>query len=128
VLKRTIDDSMKFNEEAHDVLRSNLNAIGVIASTLGVIIGISGMGHGFFEALQGNRATNGFIIYAVGKGNQYTRWTNGNEGAFTLIPNFLITGIFAMIIAFLLAIWSVHFIQTKRGSSVFLLIGTILFW
>ncbi len=107
--------------------RSNVNATKAIASTMGVLTGISGFSHGTFEALQGNHKTNGFVINAVGKGSSYTRWTNGGEGAFTLIPNFLITGILVIIAGLLLAVWSARFIDAKRGSSIFLLVGTILF-
>jgi hypothetical protein len=107
--------------------RSNINATRTITSLLGVLVGISGISHGIFEALQGNRGTNGFVIFAVGKGSIWTRWTNGSEGAFTLIPNFLITDIFAVIAGALLAVWSFRFINAKWGSSFFLLIGTILF-
>jgi hypothetical protein len=107
--------------------RNNINATRTIASTMGVLTGISGITHGFFEALQGNHQTNSFVIFAVGKGSILTRWTNGSEGAFTLLPTFLITGIFAVITGLALAVWSARFIHAKWGSSVFLLIGTILF-
>jgi len=107
--------------------RSNINATRSITSTLGVLVGISGISHGIFEALQGNRGTDGFVIFAVGKGSTWTRWTNGNEGAFTLIPNFLISGILAVITGVLLAVWSIRFINAKWGSSIFLIISTVLF-
>ena len=55
-----------------------------IVSTLGVLFGISGMIHGFFETLQGNTPTNGLIIFAIGEANRM--WIHGNKPAFTLIP------------------------------------------
>ena len=60
------------------------NATRVIVSTLGVLFGISGMSHGFFETLQGNTPTNGLIIFAIGEANRM--WIHGNKPAFTLIP------------------------------------------
>ncbi|MCL5071481.1 MAG: hypothetical protein M1308_11390 [Actinobacteria bacterium] len=96
-----------------------------IVATLGVIFGISGMGHGFFEALQGYTPTNGLVIDAIGKANQI--WAYGKEPAFTIIPNFLITGIAAMIAGLAAIIWSVGFLHKKNGSIIFLLLFVILF-
>jgi hypothetical protein len=100
-------------------------ATRVIAATLGVIFGISGMGHGFFEALQGYIPTNGFVIEAIGEANRI--WAHGNEPAFTIIPNFLITGITAMIVGLAAIVWSVGFLHKKNGSLTFLLLFILLF-
>jgi len=104
-----------------------MNATKIIASTTGVLTGVSGFNHGFFEAIQGNHATDGFLVNAVGKGYSWTVWRNGGEGAFTVIPNFFVTGILTMIVAVLLAVWSAGFIHTRRGTTVFLLVGLMLF-
>lgn len=100
-------------------------ATRVIVATLGVIFGISGMGHGFFEALQGYTRTNGFVIHAIGEANRI--WAYGNEPAFTIIPNFLITGIAAMIVGLAAIVWSVSFLHKKNGSLIFLLLFVLLF-
>ena len=61
----------------------------ITASTIGVLLGIAGLlNHGIFEVLQGNTPTNGFFIEAIGKANRF--WVHGTEGAFTIIPNFLV--------------------------------------
>lgn len=65
-------------------------------ATLGTIFGISGMSHGFFEILQGSVPTDGLFISAIGEAQKM--WPHGDEPAFTLIPNFLLTGIAAMIV------------------------------
>ena len=101
------------------------NATRVIVSTLGVLFGISGMIHGFFEALQGNTPTGGMLISAIGEAHRM--WPHGNEPAFTLIPNFLITGILAMIVGFSIIIWSVGFVHKKNGPLIFLLLFILLF-
>jgi len=101
------------------------NATRVIISTLGVLFGISGMIHGFFEALQGNTPTGGMLISAIGEAHRM--WPHGNEPAFTLIPNFLITGILAMIVGFSIIIWSVGFVHKKNGPLIFLLLFILLF-
>jgi hypothetical protein len=96
-----------------------------IVSTLGVIFGISGISHGFFEAIQGNTPTGGMFISAVGE--THRMWEHGNEYAFTVVPNFLTTGILAMCVAVTIIIWSVRFVDKKNGALVFLLLFILLF-
>lgn len=94
------------------------HATRVIAATLGVIFGISGLGHGLFEALQGYTPTGGLMIHAIGEANRF--WAYGNEPAFTIIPNFLIAGIAAMMVSLAIIIWSVGFLHKKHGSLIYL--------
>jgi len=97
----------------------NLNATRVIATTIGVFFGLfSGMNHGFFEILQGNTPTNGLIINAIGEEQRF--WIEGTEPAFTIIPNFMLTGIVSMIVGLAIVIWSIWFLSTKYGRSVYL--------
>lgn len=91
-----------------------------IVATLGTIFGISGMSHGLFETLQGNTATDGLFISAIGEA--FKMWPHGNEFAFTLIPNFLITGIASMMVGLVIIIWSIGFVHKKNGATVFLLL------
>jgi hypothetical protein len=100
-------------------------ATRTIVATIGVILGISGMNHGFFEVLQGNTPTEGLIIQAIG--NAHQMWYYGTEEAFTIIPNFLVTGILAMTVGLAVIIWSVGFVDRKRGSAVFGLLFILLF-
>jgi hypothetical protein len=100
-------------------------ATRIIAATLGVMFAISGISHGFFETLQGNTPTNGVIIDAISESTRM--WIHGNETAFTLIPNFLITGIAAISVSLAIIIWSVGFVHTKHGATVFLLLFVLLF-
>jgi hypothetical protein len=96
-----------------------LNATRVIATTIGVLFGlISGVNHGFFEALQGNKPTGGLFIYAIGEAQRL--WPLAGEGAFTIIPNFLFTGIASMAVGVAIVIWSIWFLPTKHGRTVFL--------
>jgi hypothetical protein len=104
----------------------NVNrAIQSIVATLGIIFGIGGIGHGFFEALQGNTATNGYVIDAIGEANRM--WLHGNELAFTIIPNFLLTGIAAMLVGIVVIIWSAGFMHKKHASLIFLSLFILLF-
>lgn len=101
------------------------SATRTIAATLGVVLGMSGMSHGVFELLQGNTPTGGMLIPAIGEAHRM--WPHGTEYAFTLIPNFLITGILAMAVSLSIIIWSVGFVHRKNGSLVYLLLFVLLF-
>jgi hypothetical protein len=104
----------------------NMNrATKIIVSTISIILAIAGMVHGFFEILQGNTPTGGLIIQAIGDEQQM--WLYGTEEAFTIIPNFLITGILTIIVSLAIIIWSASYLQTKRGAAVFLLLFVVLF-
>ncbi len=114
------------SENTYNTTQGNVNhAIQTIVATLGIIFGIGGMGHGFFEALQGNTATNGYVIDAIGEANRM--WLHGNEPAFTIIPNFLLTGIAAMLAGIAVIIWSAGFMHKKHASLIFLSLFILLF-
>lgn len=95
-------------------------ATRITVATLGSIFGVSAMNHGFFELLQGNISTGGLFISAIGETQKM--WPHGNEFAFTLIPNFLMTGIAAMIVGLAIVIWLLGFVHRKHGSGVLLLL------
>jgi hypothetical protein len=97
----------------------NLNATLVIATAIGVFFGLfSGVNHGFFEVLQGNVPTDGLFIYAIGEAQRF--WPLASEGAFTLIPNFMITGIASMVVGVAIVVWSIWFLPTRHGRTIFL--------
>ena len=97
----------------------NLNATRVIAASIGVFFGLfSGINHGLFELLQGNKPTDGLVINAIGEAQKF--WPLGGEPAFTLIPNFMLTGIASMIVGLAIVIWSIWFLDGQHGRSVFL--------
>lgn len=66
-------------------------ATKINTSTLGMIFGISGISHGFFEVLLRDAPTGGFYISAIGDAQR--KWPHGNEHAFTVIHNYFMTGI-----------------------------------
>lgn len=99
-------------------------ATRINVATLGTIFGISGMSHGFFETLQGNVPTPGSFIFAIGESQKM--WPHGNELAFTIIHNFLLTGIAAMIVGLTIIIWSLGFVHKRNGSTVFILLFILL--
>ena len=54
-------------------------------------------------------------------------WLYGTEEAFTIIPNFLFTGILALFVSLVIIVWSVGFIHSKYGATVFGLLCVLLF-
>jgi hypothetical protein len=109
---------MKFNLHA-------LSAMKVISSTYGILVGLAGIEHGIFEILQGDVATDGFMIDAIG--DAYRFWPGAMETALTIVPNFLWTGILAVIFGILVIIWASIFVNQKFGASLLLLLTIILF-
>jgi peptidoglycan/LPS O-acetylase OafA/YrhL len=107
------------------VVGREVNGTRTVASALGVCAGVSGLDHGFFEALQGNTATPGLIVQAIGPAQRM--WIHGTEEALTLVPNFLATGILAMVLGMLTIVWSIWFIDRPNGSRVVLLLGGLMF-
>jgi len=101
------------------------HATRTIVAWIGVMIGIAGFEHGLFETLQGNTPTTGLIIQAIG--DEHQMWFYGTEEAFSIIPNFLATGILAMLTGVAIMIWSVGFVHKKNGPSIFLLLFVFLF-
>ena len=64
-----------------------------VASWFGIVAGVSGAGHGYFEILQGNTSPEGLVIASIGPPCVPEEVWNACEPAMTIIPNFLITGI-----------------------------------
>lgn len=85
----------------------------IYALIFGILTGVGGILHGIFETLQGNKPTEGLVLPGI--------------GAVTLIPNYLLTGLAAIIMGLSIIVWTVGFIHTKKGPSIFLLLSIILF-
>jgi hypothetical protein len=101
-------------------------ATRINVTTLAVLIAISGMiAHGLFEVLQGFTPTDSLIIQAIGPAQRM--WYYGSEEAFTIIPNFLITGLLAMAVSVCIIVWAVGYVHTKHGPLVLLLLFILLF-
>jgi len=109
--------------EDKKILTEN-SAARAIASIYGVIVGLAGIEHGYFEILQGNVAPSGIMIDAIGPANKM--WEGASERALTVIPNYFVTGIIAMIVGLIVIIWSAAFIQRKYGSLILILLSIVL--
>jgi len=105
--------------------KQSISATRVTASTLGAIVGLAGMEHGFLETLQGSATTNGLVIDAIGPAQKL--WPGATEPALTIIPNFFASGIIAMIVGLLVTFWAVAFVQRKYSALILLLLSIMLF-
>ena len=104
--------------------RFKFDTVRITASVFGVYAGILGIEHGYFETLQGNVAPKGLKILAVSPSE--LPFPFGHEPAMTVIPSFLITGIFAILVGLAITLWSAAFIQRKYGAAVLLLLSVLL--
>ena len=102
-------------------------ATRTVVSSLGVLLGISSINHGVLEMMQGTTPTPGSFVKALGPGHSWTLWVHGGEPAFTLVHNFLVTGVLATAMGILLIIWSAGYIKRRGGATVFLLISIASF-
>jgi hypothetical protein len=101
----------------------NVNAVRATATAFAVYAGILGMEHGFFEAMHGNAATKSLRIMAAGFELPFPF---GHEPAMTLIPNFLVTGIAAMMAGLAIVLWLVAFVQRRHGAAILFLLSVVL--
>ncbi|MEZ4712955.1 MAG: flavodoxin domain-containing protein [Caldilineaceae bacterium] len=102
-------------------------ATRINVATIGVLFGFSGITHGIGEILQGNNSTGGMFINAIAGSSSWTRWVEGSEGAFTVVPNFLLTGSLAVLVGLATIYWSLRHVHNDWGPGVFLLFFVLLF-
>ena len=105
--------------------RDRFIARRITSLVLCTLLGISGINHGFFEAIQGWKPTSGLVVQAIGEAQRM--WPHGTEEALTVVPNFFITGTLAMCAGLAIIIWSIGFIHKKYGTLILLLLFIILF-
>jgi hypothetical protein len=94
-------------------MNKKINATKNTSIYLSVLGGISSLGHGIFEILQGNMPTSGLRFEAISQAHRF--WEHGGEPALSIIPNYLITGILTTIISLAIIIWAITFIDKKVG-------------
>lgn len=105
-------------------LGQRVDAVRATASVFGAYAGLLGFEHGYFETLQGNAVPKGIRIMAVsGPGLPFPF---GHEPAMTIIPNFLATGILAMLLGLSIMVWSSAFVHRKHGALVLSLLSVLL--
>lgn len=98
----------------------------ITAAGLGVSAGIAGLEHGYFEFLQSGKSPDGLFIASIGPPCDPELIWNRCEPALTIIPDFAITGILAMILGLIMIVWSLFFVQRRYGGWVQILLSIAL--
>ncbi|MBI5954598.1 MAG: hypothetical protein HY865_23320 [Chloroflexi bacterium] len=101
-------------------------ATKTVTTWLGVVAGIAGLEHGYFEFLQGNTRSTALAFPSWGPPCDPDKIWHACEPAMSILPNFLITGILAMLLSVTIIIWSGWFVQRKHGGLVLTLLSIAL--
>ncbi len=88
------------------------NATLRFVQSFGILGGLTGIGHGVFEVLQGNKAPTDIAT---------------RIGAFTIIPNYLLTGVLTILTGMLIIYWLLFQIKNPRGVIWFFFFIVCLF-
>ncbi|MDD5082324.1 MAG: hypothetical protein PHU08_03005 [Dehalococcoidales bacterium] len=100
------------------------NATRAMVSTLGVIMGLGGIEHGIGEVLQGNTVPSG-VVFPSWPDSAFFRVVAG-EPAMSIIPNFLVTGILAILFSLVFTVWVTMFIHRRNGGLFLILLSIIM--
>lgn len=101
-------------------------AARITTTVLGLTAGGAGIEHGFFEVLQGNTAPAAVMISSMGPPCIPEQTWNACEPAMTVIPNFLITGILAILFGAIVMVWAAFFVQRGCGGLILMLLSVPL--
>ena len=102
----------------------SMSATRVVVSVFGAVVAFAGLEHGIGEILQGPVAPGGLAIES---------WPNAKafeilagEPAMTVIPNLLVTGVLAVVVALAVGAWSVAFVERRHGGLVLIGLSVLL--
>src|SRR3990172_7882550 len=98
-------------------------ATRIVAASLGIVAGIAGLEHGYFEILQGNARPASLMFASWGPPCVPEEAWHACEPAMTVVPNLLIAGILTVVLGVLTMIWSAAFVQRKHGGWVLILLS-----
>jgi hypothetical protein len=104
-------------------------AARIIATSFGLFAGFGGLEHGYFEILQGNMPPASIMIASMGPPCVPEAIWHACEPAVTIVPNFLVTGIMAIVLGLLTMVWAAAFVQRPHGGAILVLLslGLLLF-
>jgi hypothetical protein len=104
-------------------------ATRIIAASFGLFAGFGGLEHGYFELLQGNVRPGSILIASIGPPCVPDAVWHACEPAMTIIPNFLATGVLAMVLGLLTMVWAATFVPRPHGGALLVLLslGLLLF-
>jgi hypothetical protein len=97
----------------HPTRTSKNRSTALFVAILGTVIGVSGAIHGVHSILKGNTPTGGMLLPSI--------------GAFTIVQNYLLTGILAVGLGMAVVVWTIGFIDRAYGPAVFVALSVALF-
>jgi hypothetical protein len=95
------------------------------ASALGIYAGLLAIEHGIFEILQGSVRPAALLIHAIGPPCQPETAWHACFPALTLIPNFRVSGILAVVIGLAMVTWATVFIARRRGGPILIMLSVL---
>jgi hypothetical protein len=99
-------------------------ATRVVIMIFGILAGLAGIEHGVGEIRQGSTRPDTLLIQSWPDTTAFA--VLAGEPALTVLPNLLVSGILAVIVALALSIWSVAFVQRRGGGLVLILLSVLL--
>lgn len=105
-------------------MTSSISASRIVVSTFGAVVAFAGVEHGVGEILQGPVGPAALAIESWPDVKAFE--ILGGEPALTVIPNLLVTGVLAVIVALALGIWSVMFVERRYGGLVLIALSVLL--
>jgi len=92
-----------------------------VALCLGLLAGLAGLEHGYFEALQGNARPVGLMFPSWGPQQcDPAKIWHACEPAMSLVPNFRFTGILTILLSLFILFWSAVCVQRRNGGWILL--------
>lgn len=102
------------------------NATKTLALVFAVAAGLASIEHGVLAALQGNADPGGLMIASAGPPCEADKVWNACEPAMTIIPNFFITGILAIVIGVLVVAWAVTSLERRHAGLVLIALSVLM--
>jgi hypothetical protein len=103
---------------------NSMSATRVVVSTFGAVVAFAGLEHGIGEILQGPVAPRGLAIESWPSVGAFE--VLAGEPAMTVIPNLLLTGVLAVVVALTVGVWSVAFVERRYGGLVLIGLSVLL--
>jgi hypothetical protein len=100
-------------------------ATRIVASWFGILAGLAGLEHGYFEILQGNIPPPGLMFPSMGPPCAPEKIWSACEPAMSILPSLLITGILTVLLGLLIIFWSGTFLHRQHGGRVLMVLSVV---
>lgn len=99
-------------------------ATKTVVMAFGILLAFAGIEHGIGEILQGNVEPDSIFIKSWGDSELFSIFAG--EPAMSLIPNFFISGILAILVSIGIIIWVIFFLNTRMSGLILVLLSGLL--